>query len=73
VKNKEQLPGCLPAGCDLDATLTKPQAAIWLQMSEEKLAGLVHANLIPAITFDRKNWRFHPRTCLEFWKKGKTR
>lgn len=70
MKSTKQLPGSLPPGCDLDSPLTKEQAAIWLQVTDAKLVGLVHARLIPAITFDRQNWRFHPRTCLEFWKKG---
>jgi hypothetical protein len=62
-----QRPGCLPDEYDLDSMLSKEQAAIWLQMKETKLASLVNARLIPAVTFSRKNWRFNPRTCLEFW------
>lgn len=59
-----QLPGCLPAGYDLDSLLTVEQFAAWRQKSERevrselpKTKGMIKRN--------RKDIRIHPRTYLE--------
>lgn len=71
MKTTKQLPGGLPPGCDLDSPLTIEQAAVWMQMTVEKVTACIHARLISAVMFDRKNIRVIPRHCLEFWKKNR--
>jgi len=60
----KQIPGCLPAGFDLDSLLTVEQAAIWKQINlatfRKRLA------VMPGVIRDsRECVRIHPKTHLE--------
>jgi hypothetical protein len=68
--SRGQLPGCLPAGHDLDSLLTREEFCIWRRVSLEWLKP--RADMIPGVVREsQKVWRVHPRTYLEKTVKGK--
>ena len=59
-----QIPGCLPAGFDLDSLLTVEQAAIWKQSNLATFRKRLP--VMPGVIRDsRKCVRIHPRTHLK--------
>ena len=70
MKPPTQIPGCLPAGYDLDSLLTVEQFAAWRQVAVSTArAGLAITRGV--IKRTREDIRIHPRTFLEMTMKAK--
>lgn len=64
-----QLPGCLPAGYDLDSMLTREEFCIWQRVKKSWLRPRL-CRLPGVVRYSRKNIRIHVRTYLDKAVKG---